>query len=318
MYARVFAQILDSSISRNYLTRLVFMDCLLLADEDGILDITADAIARRTNIPLHIVLEAISSLSEPDPDSRSGAEEGRRLVLLDPHRNWGWRIVNHAKYRVIKTREDKRTYDQNRYAQSKNARKSIALNDSTKFHSCSQNSTDSTHSDSDVDVLKTCSPDGERRPVPPSLDNLAFDTLDNFQAPSSSSPSSPTTSPVLPSPKESASAKDSNWGKRVFRESFWPAWPRKVAKADAERAWLRHATTPEIAETIVKAAKDQTATLTADGMKYCPYPATWLNGRRYEDDPAEAPAQLNGAGDRAPGDTRYPDWNPGWESAADA
>src|SRR5580698_1301857 len=69
MYARVFTQILDSSISRNYLTRLVFMDCLLLADGDGILDITADAIARRTNIPLDIVLEAIKNLSEVDPDS---------------------------------------------------------------------------------------------------------------------------------------------------------------------------------------------------------------------------------------------------------
>jgi hypothetical protein len=262
MYAKVFSQILDSSISRNYLTRLVFMDCLLLADEGGILDITADAIARRTNIPLDIVLEAIRSLSEPDPDSRSGAEEGRRLVLLDPHRNWGWRIVNHAKYRVIKTREDKRTYDQNRYAQTKKRVNPSAVNDSIKFHSRSQNSTDSTHSDSDVDVLNTCSPGGERQPVLPSM-----------EAP-----------------------RAANWGPsekaQAFADGFWPAWPRKVARAAAEKAWLARATTPELADRIIEAAKVQTPQLIRNGLEFCPHPASWLNGKRFEDSP-EAIANTN-------------------------
>jgi hypothetical protein len=37
---------------------------------------------------------------EPDPYSRSSENGGARLVLIDPeHRDWGWRVVNHAKYR---------------------------------------------------------------------------------------------------------------------------------------------------------------------------------------------------------------------------
>ena len=36
---------------------------------------------------------------EPDPYSRSQDAEGCRLQLLDAHRNWGWKIVNHGKYR---------------------------------------------------------------------------------------------------------------------------------------------------------------------------------------------------------------------------
>lgn len=134
--------------------------------------------------------------------------------------------------------------------------------------------------------LKTCSPGGEQQPI-------------------------------LPAPP---STKSSNWGPkekaRAFRESFWPRWPRKVARADAERAWVKHATTPEIAEKIVKAAKDQTAMLTGDGLKFCPYPASWLNARRYLDDPGEAP--LNGTGDPAAGGPQYTDWKPAWDRNTDA
>jgi hypothetical protein len=37
---------------------------------------------------------------EPDPDSRSSADGGARLVLIDPeHRDWGWSVVNHGTYR---------------------------------------------------------------------------------------------------------------------------------------------------------------------------------------------------------------------------
>jgi hypothetical protein len=156
-----------------------------------------------------------------------------------------------------------------------------------------------------VGNIKTCSPGGERQPILPSLDNLPFDTLDEL-------PAAPP--PAVPS------TKNSNWGPkekiRVFRERFWPAWPRKVARADAERAWVKHATTPEIAEKIVKAAKDQTAMLTGDGLKFCPYPASWLNARRYLDDPGEAP--LNGTGDPAAGGPQYTDWKPAWDRNTDA
>jgi hypothetical protein len=110
--------------------------------------------------------------------------------------------------------------------------------------------------------------------------------------------------PTEPSKGHSMSAakpfpeKQPAWGPKekshAFKEKFWPVWPRKVAKAAAERAWLKHASSPEIASHIVTGVRAQLPQLNAD-LKYCPYPATWLNDRRYEDDLAEIQASINGA-----------------------
>ena len=108
MFAKVFFQIFESSISDDYLVRHVFMDLLVLSDEDGVVDKTAKAISRITNVPLEIVERAIEKLSAPDDESRTPDEEGRRIVLIDENRSWGWRIVNYGKYRKIRDEEARR------------------------------------------------------------------------------------------------------------------------------------------------------------------------------------------------------------------
>lgn len=110
MFAKVFSQIFDSSIAENHQTRHVFMDLLVLADSDGVVDMTAEAIARRTNVPLEIVKQAIVELCEPDLSSRTRTEEGRRLLPLEEGRAWGWQIVNYGQYRDIRDEEARRAY----------------------------------------------------------------------------------------------------------------------------------------------------------------------------------------------------------------
>lgn len=107
LYARVFTQILDSSLAENWQTRHVFEDILKLAD-DGVVDMTRQAISRRTNVPLDVVNAAIGELESPDPASRDAAEQGRRLLRMDQHRDWGWLIVNWEKYEAIKSTADQR------------------------------------------------------------------------------------------------------------------------------------------------------------------------------------------------------------------
>ena len=107
LYARVFLSILDSSLAEDWVARHVFEDFLKLAD-GGLLDMTREAFSRRTNIPLAVVNEAISKLEAPDPASRDPAEEGRRIVRVDNHRDWGWRIVNMEKYELIHTKAEQR------------------------------------------------------------------------------------------------------------------------------------------------------------------------------------------------------------------
>jgi hypothetical protein len=108
MFAKVFSQILESSLAEDFRVRLVFEDFLKLCDLNGVVDMTPEAIARRTNVPLEIVLAGIEALERPDPKSRTPDAEGRRLVRLDDHREWGWMIVNHAHYRAIASEEQRR------------------------------------------------------------------------------------------------------------------------------------------------------------------------------------------------------------------
>lgn len=110
MYAKIFDQILNSSLAENFMTRHVFMDLLVLSDKNGEVDMTHESIARRTNVPLEIVKQAIAELEAPDPRSRSTAEDGRRIVRLDAHRDWGWQITNYAKYREIRNEEARKEY----------------------------------------------------------------------------------------------------------------------------------------------------------------------------------------------------------------
>jgi len=130
MFAKVFGQIFDSSIAEDYNCRRMFIDLLVLADPTGAVDMTEDAIARRTNVPVEEVRRYINELCQPDAKSRSQLEEGKRLVPLDASRDWGWQIVNYMHYRKVRDEEARRSYfrdSQRRYRRrlkEKNQKKS--------------------------------------------------------------------------------------------------------------------------------------------------------------------------------------------------
>jgi len=108
MFAKIFSQIYDSSIVENPEARFTFMDLLVLADINGVVDMTHEAIARRTNRPIEVIRETIRILESPDGKSRTPDENGVRLLRLDDHRDWGWEIVNYQKFRDIASEEQRR------------------------------------------------------------------------------------------------------------------------------------------------------------------------------------------------------------------
>jgi len=122
MFAKVFSQIFDSSIAEDYKVRHIFMDLLVMADSDGVVDKTPEAIARIANVPLGEVVSAIEVLSEPDSNSRTPDYDGRRIIPTDNHRSWGWRIVNFQKYRDIRDEEARRIANRS-YKREERARK---------------------------------------------------------------------------------------------------------------------------------------------------------------------------------------------------
>lgn len=125
MYAKIFSKIFDSSIADDWHQRVVFQDILILCDRDGIVNMTHEAIARRTNVPIEIVRESIKKLESADPQTNTPTEDGRRLERLDEHRDWGWRIVNYAKYRNIKNSEEMRAATRERVKRFRERKKKV-------------------------------------------------------------------------------------------------------------------------------------------------------------------------------------------------
>lgn len=97
-YTPVFNSVFDGTMCGKWPTLPVWLTLLPLADRHGRIDMTLQAISARSGWPIDLLRQAIDELMQPDPDSRSSDHEGRRLIPLDNSRNWGWIVVNHAKY----------------------------------------------------------------------------------------------------------------------------------------------------------------------------------------------------------------------------
>jgi len=67
-------------------------------------------------------------------------------------------------------------------------------------------------------------------------------------------------------------------------DEFWGCVVRKVARRDAEKAWGRLTSDERVAALNGMRKAAQSEQWQRDGGKFVPYPATWLNGRRWEDD----------------------------------
>ena len=117
MYAKLFTSIYQGTLRGNSHGLLVFTNLLAHADQHGFVDGHPRAIAEEVGIDVANVRAALLYLEAPDSESRSPENEGRRIVRLDEHRDWGWNIVNYGKYRAIRNEDDRR--EQNRIAQKK-------------------------------------------------------------------------------------------------------------------------------------------------------------------------------------------------------
>jgi len=73
-------------------------------------------------------------------------------------------------------------------------------------------------------------------------------------------------------------------------EEFWTAYPRKTAKSDALKAWNK--IKPDLI-TVLNALDWQrkSENWTKDSGQYIPYPASYLNSKRYEDEKPKPKAQ---------------------------
>lgn len=117
MYCKLFASLYQGTLRGKSHEILVFTNMLAHADAEGCVDKHFRAIADEVGLTVDEVKVAVENLESPDPESRSPEMDGRRLLRINDHRAWGWKIVNYGKYREIKNDEDRRKA--NREAQAR-------------------------------------------------------------------------------------------------------------------------------------------------------------------------------------------------------
>ncbi len=93
--------------------------------------------------------------------------------------------------------------------------------------------------------------------------------------------------PPLNRPKEPSNKRPSSPSDEAF-DRFWTAYPRKVAKVIARRAWAKVNPEPQLVNLILGAVErqKQSAQWRKSGGQFIPHPATYLNQRRWEDQDA--------------------------------
>ena len=107
MYAKVFASVFEGSMRGKADVLLVWFNMLAHAPF-GVCDRNHQTIADETGLPLDRVKSAIDVLESKDPDSRTPDEDGKRIIRLSDHRDWGWKLVNWSFYRKLMSEQDRR------------------------------------------------------------------------------------------------------------------------------------------------------------------------------------------------------------------
>jgi hypothetical protein len=141
MYGKIFSSMFRGSLHGQWEAIVTFVCMITLADKEGEIDMTAEALAAVTSIPLDIIKRGIASLESPDPQSRTPDEDGRRLVRASEARDWGWRITNYQHYRMMRSAEERREYFRQHKARRRAEIKAAATVDSPHVHPMSTVST---------------------------------------------------------------------------------------------------------------------------------------------------------------------------------
>lgn len=226
--------------------QLVFVYMLANCDRDGVVDKTQEVITALTGIPLFRVRKAVVRLESPDPRSRTPDQEGRRIVRLDEHRDWGWLIVNRQKYRAMIDEDARREQNRERARRCRDRdchapSRSVTLGNAL----CAQ-------SETEAEVEKK-----ESNTLSASADALR-DWIEFFE--SNVWPHRPRKGAPGPYASESHKAAASRW-----------------AKIEPK--------TTENANRIADALETDVAAMRAEGREAsrCPHLVTWLNQERWED-----------------------------------
>lgn len=98
-YTPLFSTLTEGTLYGKWPHTGIWACLLSMVDQHGFINRNPQMIANAVGVPLEQLLACINDFMSPDPGSQSRENEGRRLELIDPAREWGWRVINSGKYR---------------------------------------------------------------------------------------------------------------------------------------------------------------------------------------------------------------------------
>ncbi len=282
-FTKLHGGILGSTIWREApYVKVVWITLLAMADQDGVAEATVPGLAAFANVSIEETQAAIEKFLSPDKFSRTPDCEGRRIEVVDG----GWRLLNYEKYREKLSKEELKERGrvrQQRYRDrlTRNAKRNASVTECDSddlFRSSRQADAEAESRLQSADAVKptTSAQSTNERGGVDSADGSLGDTSKG---------------------KNLIAAK-----RALLVAELYGRYPRKVAKAEASKA---------IAKAIAIVAKRGTAGTPADeeaaaqwlgtrvdlyarsahgrqpDKSKIPYPATWFNSGRFDDDPAE-------------------------------
>lgn len=132
--------------------------------------------------------------------------------------------------------------------------------------------------------LKVVSFDGRRRKIKSCLTFFKMQTFENQKADDRKSKEINTNKE---SKKESISRKRADDDFSQGFDDFWSLYPRKVVKQTARKIWAKLKPDDDLQQTILSDIRRRVkGEWNGKDMQYIPHPSTYLNQRRWEDEPS--------------------------------
>lgn len=269
MYGKIFESVFTGTLFGSGPTVFaVWAYVIASAKPPGIVELNPKLLAACIGTDIGAVRDAIALLCAPDPDSRNQDHEGRRLLHLG---GFQYQVVSFRKYRELVSLEDKRAADRERIAEKR--RRNATLRDTARQ--------DATGCDMSQDVA-TCRT--ESRPVV----NVAEAEAEAEEPPPIVPPHSQPANIGRNPRAANAALRARSWLSPAF-DKFWQAYPRKEGKKRAQEAFARIKPDDALLDRMLAALERAKASSQwrKDNGEYIPHPATWLNGRRWEDEPPD-------------------------------
>jgi len=169
MYAKLFPELYTGSmVGAGCVVFAIWPYALANCDAEGYVELNPKLLAMVLGASVQEIEQAIDFLMRPDPDSRSKAEDGCRIVKEG---QFLYRLVNYEKYRAIRDKQDRREYQrewdrQNRPSGHKR------VGSPTRSDTVRHSPTGPTQAEAEAEVKRECR-EKRKRFSPPTIPEVA-------------------------------------------------------------------------------------------------------------------------------------------------